>query len=247
MAYTPPTPPKNFSIDSYKKKLGDPFKVIGLKRQLGSHLGKPYLSGAEAKHHLVSKLKEYSNKSYNKKQIIDKMKKEYSLKMDVAKALGNYLIPGKTGPSKDELEKIKERNLRMKFIVDVIGSKRVSARSGQSAGDKRKEAAEEKKQEMLAPRTPGYQKDTAEKSMGNLVVGPWSGKAEELTRSGDLEVKHIEGGTGLAGGKPTGAGLAGGKLEEGVASVIDLNKKREEKKSAENKKTGSKPDLQLAA
>jgi len=41
--------------------------------------------------------------------------------------------------------------------------------------------------------------------------------------------------------------LAGGKPAEGVASVIDLNKKREEKKSAENKKTGSKPDLQLAA
>ena len=215
------------------------------------HMGVPMAEVGKIREHIAEETHQLGRDLKSKKQILQHFRGKWGLSDTNSKKLLQAIAPGKTGPSKKDLEKIKEKNLRMKFIVDVIGSKRVSARSGQSAGDKRKEAAEGKKQEMLAPRVPGYHSGTAEgpaeKSMGNLVVGPWGGKAEELTRSGDLEVKHIEGGTGLAGGKPTGAGLAGGKLEEGVASVIDLNKKREEKKSAENKKTGSKPDLQLAA
>lgn len=235
MAYTPPTPPRNFSIDEYKKKLGDPFnKVVGLKRQLGKSLGTPYLSGAEAKHHLVVKLKELSDKSFNKQQIIEKIKKEYGLKMDAAKAVGNYLIPENTGQSKADEEKQKKMKLRMKAISGVLDENRMAAKSGAGLAERRTGKADNLKKGMLAPHIHGVQttavRGAEEKPMGTLVVGPWGGGAENLTKKGDLEVQHIEGGTGFSGGKPAEGGFAGGKPQRGVASIAEARKKKSAEK-----------------
>lgn len=233
MAYVPTTPPRNFSIDSYKRKLGDPFKITGLKRQLGQHLGKPYLSGAEAKHHLVSTLKKYSSLSYNKKQIIDKMKKEYSLKLDVAKALGNYLIPEKVGRTAVEEKKWKAGNIRYRRLQGIGSMGRLSG----SPEDKGK-TTRDKLLKARVPESSFAKNQTSGQASVSSISGHSIGGIANAhegaagiarvspleVKDGSMKVKLNKGGQGLA--------VQPGKGVTGIANLKD----------ASNDETGSNPE-----
>jgi len=197
--------------------------------------------------HIAQETHQLGRDLKSKKQILQHFRGKWGLSDTNSKKLLQAIAPEKTGPSEAELKKREKENIDYRrFGAGALGRLR---------GDAVERRGAAVKQAILAPR--GVGGAAGQKSSGGLASvtsivgrrpsetgGAPQGVVGVAGRSGDLEVKkadlevhHIEGGTGLAGGKPA----------EGVASVIDLNKKREEKKSAENKKTGSKPDLQLAA
>jgi hypothetical protein len=221
-------PNSDHSVSNIRKSLksGQGYKLTNqmlgnqnIKKRLLKHMGVPMADVEKIREHIAEETHFLAANLKSKKQILQHYRGKWGLNDTNAKKLLNIIAPEGTGPSKEQLAKIKERNLRMKFVADVLGD-RANLGSGQTAADKRKEETEKKKQDMLMSHTPGYQKGMAEKSAGNnLVVGPWGGGAQNLTKKGDLEVQHIEGGAGFASGKPKG----------GVASVVSLEEARKKK------------------
>ena len=220
--------------------------IIGVKRGVLKDMGVTVANTRKMSDHIAKTTYDLGSLK-TKKQILQHFRGKWGLSDTSSKRLLEIITPSEQGRTAEEQKKWEKGNIRYRRLQDANPT---MSRLVGKPEDKGKSV----KDKLLKARVP--ESSFARKQTGGqasaLTVGTHSAggianahegaagvaRVSKLeVKPGDMVLEHIEGGTGFAGGKPP----------KGDTGVIDLDKKRAEKKAAENNKTGARPNLNLAA